>query len=56
MDALYTVILDFLNSLLPTAAVGTFEGLNEIFAYFLVVLLFWSIIIRPVLKAFRIIK
>ena len=56
MDTLYTSILNFLNSFLPSAQQSTFGDINELLAYFLTVTLLWMILIRPILKAVKVIK
>jgi hypothetical protein len=56
MDTLFTTILDLLNGLMPSALLTTFEGLNEILAYVITISLIWGVLLRPVLKAFKVVK
>lgn len=56
MDTLYQSLLNFLNSFLPTAQQSTFGDINELMAYLLTMLLLWMILVRPLLKAFKVIK
>lgn len=46
MDALYTIILDLLNSLIPVGATLTdsFETFNSYIAYFLVLFLLFAVV------------
>lgn len=56
MDTLYTSILNFLNSFIPSAQQSTFGDINELLAYFLTIALLWMILIRPLLKVVKVVK
>lgn len=52
------IIKDILDSILPTGSTIAVSAmsLNEWIAYFIVLLLVWGVFIRPLLRAFRIVK
>ena len=56
MDTIFTTLSDLLDGLLPTAVLADFQGLNDLLAYMLTILLVWAILIRPVLKLFKVVK
>lgn len=56
MTTIYEVILQFLNWIFPNDLSVDLLRLNELLAYVLSLLLVWGIIIRPLLKLFRVIK
>lgn len=56
MDTLFQEILNVLNNLIPSALTTDFSGLNEVLAYFITITLVWGIVIRPLLKAVRLLK
>ena len=56
MDLLYTTILNLLNSLIPSAQLGDFEGLNEIMAYIITIAIIYGAFIRPILKLIKVVK
>jgi len=52
MDALFNAILTILNALIPSAQEATFQGLNELLAYIISVLLLYTVLVRPILRLF----
>ena len=56
MKTVYEVILEFLNWIFPNDLSIELLKLNELLAYILSLLLIWAILIRPLLKVFRVIK
>lgn len=56
MHTIYDVILQFLNWIFPNDLAIDLLKLNELLAYVLSLLLVWSILIRPLLKLFRVVK
>ena len=56
MDFIFTTLSDLLDGLLPTAVLADFQGLNDLLAYVLTILIVWAVIFRPMLKLFKVVK
>lgn len=56
MDIIYTTFKDILDGLIPSANLAQFQGLNDLLAYLLTVIIVWGALLRPLLKLARIIK
>jgi len=56
MDALYIGIKAILDGLIPSAELSTFQGLNDVLAYGLTIVMIWGIILKPVLKLMKVVK
>lgn len=56
MDTIFSTISDVLDGLIPSALLADFQGLNDILAYIVTIGLVWGILIRPLLKAFKVVK
>lgn len=58
MSIFMETINDLLNSLIPSGSSLALQlaTLNEILSYFIVVLVIWGFLIRPVLKMFKLVK
>lgn len=56
MNTIYEVILHFINWIFPNDLSIELLQLNELLAYILSLMLVWSLLIKPILKVFKVIK
>ena len=56
MDIIFTTLSDLLDGLIPSALLADFQGLNDLLAYILTILIIYTFLFKPLLKMFRVIK